>query len=419
MDDVVIAQPVEAHRSARVVFSDPPGAFRKLVWRGAALELITAGFYRFWLATDMRRQLWSHTSIEGDSFEYTGTAKELLIGFLFALAILVPVYLVYFLIGIEAERYKAFASAPLGLFFYAFFQFAIFRARRYRASRTVWRGVRFWMTGSGWLYALRAGLWGLLILITLGTALPWRDAALERYKMRHTFCGDVQGRFDGTGWGLFKKVWWLGLLTFVLFGIIFAFPVTFAVNIAKFGPRSPQTGALVGSIIISIFLTMVLLPFIFAIYKARSWRWWISGIRIGDVRFDSNLRGGALIGLYLAVIGWAVLIVVVDMIVVSAASAAVVAIVSGGKMNVDGATLGSLASTHIYALYAVLVLNYLLMALAIGTVMRIYFLRGIWKKVADSTTVHNLEAVDNVMVKGDPASALGEGFANSLDVAGF
>ena len=26
----------------------------------------------------------------------------------------------------------------------------IFRARRYRATRTVWRGARFWMSGSGW-----------------------------------------------------------------------------------------------------------------------------------------------------------------------------------------------------------------------------------------------------------------------------
>ena len=61
----------------------------------------------------------------GDAPEYTGTAKELLIGFLFALAILVPIYLAYFFIGIEAERYQAFASIPLVLFFYLFFQFAI------------------------------------------------------------------------------------------------------------------------------------------------------------------------------------------------------------------------------------------------------------------------------------------------------
>jgi uncharacterized membrane protein YjgN (DUF898 family) len=147
------APPVSA---VLVSFSGDRGQFRGLVERGAGLELITFGFYRFWLATDIRRHLWSHTSVDGDVAEYTGRGRELLVGFLFALAILVPVYLAYFLIGIEAERYKAFASVPLFLFFYLFGQFAIYRARRYRLTRTVWRGVRFWMDGSGWAYAMRA-----------------------------------------------------------------------------------------------------------------------------------------------------------------------------------------------------------------------------------------------------------------------
>ena len=139
-------------------FSGDRGEFRRLVTRGAALELVTVGFYRFWLATDIRRHLWSHTAIDGDAAEYTGRGKELLIGFLFAMAILVPIYLAYFLVGLEAERFKAFASFPLLLFFYVFGQFAIYRARRYRLTRTVWRGVRFWMDGSGWAYAARAAV---------------------------------------------------------------------------------------------------------------------------------------------------------------------------------------------------------------------------------------------------------------------
>ena len=185
-----------------VMFTGDRGEFRRLVTRGAGLELITVGFYRFWLATDIRRHLWSNTIIDGDAAEYTGRGRELLIGFLFALAILVPIYLAYFLIGLEVERFKAFASIPLFLFFYLFGQFAIYRARRYRLTRTVWRGVRFWMDGSGWAYAMRAGLWGLLSLITLGLALPWREAALERYKMRHCYYGDLQGSFEGTRLGI-------------------------------------------------------------------------------------------------------------------------------------------------------------------------------------------------------------------------
>jgi uncharacterized membrane protein YjgN (DUF898 family) len=60
----------------RLAFTDERGGFFRLVRRGALLELITAGFYRFWLATDIRRSLWSSTSIEGHALEYTGTAKE-------------------------------------------------------------------------------------------------------------------------------------------------------------------------------------------------------------------------------------------------------------------------------------------------------------------------------------------------------
>ena len=175
MYDVVIAHPAEAHRSARVVFSDPPGTFRNLVWRGAWLELVTAGFYRFWLATDMRRHLWSRTSIEGDGFEYTGTAKELLLGFLFALAILVPIYLVYFLLGVEAERYRAFASAPLGLLLYAFWQFAIFRSAPIPAfahdlARRSLLDEWFWLA----LFAAR------LFVGTVGACHPRYRAAVAR-----------------------------------------------------------------------------------------------------------------------------------------------------------------------------------------------------------------------------------------------
>ncbi len=93
-----------------VAFAGDRADFFHLVKRGAGLEFVTLGFYRFWLATDIRRHLWSNTEIDGDAAEYTGRAKELLIGFLVALAILVPVYLAYFLVGLEAERVKAFAS---------------------------------------------------------------------------------------------------------------------------------------------------------------------------------------------------------------------------------------------------------------------------------------------------------------------
>src|SRR5215468_7585018 len=112
---VMPANNIVAEVLAPVTFTGKNGDFRRLVIRGALLELVTFGFYRFWLTTDIRR---SHTEIDGDALEYIGRGKELLLGFLIAIAVLAPVFLLNFLIGLEIERFKAFASLPLYLFMF-------------------------------------------------------------------------------------------------------------------------------------------------------------------------------------------------------------------------------------------------------------------------------------------------------------
>ncbi|MGX1284632.1 uncharacterized membrane protein YjgN (DUF898 family) [Bradyrhizobium elkanii] len=290
-----------------------------------------------------------------------------------------PIYLGYFLIGIEAEHLKAFASLPLVAFFYLFGQFAIYRARRYRLTRTVWRGVRFWMSGSGWVYALKASLWGVLVVITLGLALPWREAALERYKMRHSYYGDLQGSFEGRGWEFFKRGWWLWvLMPFALYSTIFA-------------------------------------PFAYAAFKAVEWRWWLSGIRFGEVRLESTLRRGALIGLYWKVIGWVVLLGLVF--------AAYLALCTLLVASMDGSSIADFFRTEAFAksipLIVLLGIGYLAFALALNVVLRVYLMRDLWVRVLSSTIVHNIGAAANVTARGELANALGEGFADGLDVGGF
>jgi uncharacterized membrane protein YjgN (DUF898 family) len=374
------------------------GEFRRLVVRGTGLELVTVGFYRFWLATDIRRHLWSNTDIGDDAAEYTGNGKELLLGFLFALAILVPIYLVYFLIGLEAERAKAFASIPLFLFFYLFGQFAIYRARRYRLTRTVWRGVRFWMSGSGWAYAARSVLWGIAAFLTLGLLLPWREAALERYKMRHSYYGDLQGSFAATGWDFFKRGWWLWL-----------FVVLALVLVGWASAKKIPAAALLP------FLLMLAVPFLYGTFKAVEWRWWLSGIRFGDVRLESALSRTALIGLYWKVIGWFLLLTVSFSGYVFACLTLIASMkqVPMAKLIVPGSLQANIP------VIVPLAIGYLALILAMNVVMRMYLLRDVWARVVASITVHDIEAAANVTAMGELANALGEGFADGLDVAGF
>lgn len=368
--------PVPPPLPAKLEFTGDRKHFLDMVARGAALELVTLGFYRFWLLTDIRRHLWSNTVIDGDAAEYTGVGRELLIGFLIALAILVPIYLAYFMISIEAEHLQVLASIPLVAAFFVFGEFAVYRARRYRMTRTVWRGVRFWMTGSGWAYALRASLWMLLVAVTLGLAWPWRAAALERYKMQHSWYGDLQGRFEGSGWAFFKRIWWLWLVT--PFALVL-FPA---------------------------------LPFLYAHYKSVEWQWWVSGIRFGGITLHSKLEDDALQGLYWKTIGWYMLLGTVFGAVIGGAGA----LVGGGAASAPG---GLDAIVQNIPFLVVTVIGYMVLALALSVVTRLYLTRDLWAKVLQTTVVLNIAAAANVSARGDLASAVGEGIADGLDVGGF
>src|SRR5947209_19597883 len=148
-------------------FAGHGNIFWRLLARGAVLLMFTLGIYRFWLTTDIRRYLWSNTQIGDESFEYTGTARELLLGFLIAISVLVPLYAAFFLLTLALGQIWS-ALSIVALTFLG--QYAVFRARRYRLTRTIYRGVRFYQTGSAWHYSVYAVLWWTLIVLSLGIA---------------------------------------------------------------------------------------------------------------------------------------------------------------------------------------------------------------------------------------------------------
>jgi uncharacterized membrane protein YjgN (DUF898 family) len=190
------------------------------------------------------------------------------------------------------------------------------------------------MSGSGWAYSWRSCLWGLFTLLTLGLALPWRESALERYKMRHLHYGDLEGRFDATGWGLFKRGWWLWLLS----------------------------------------LPIITVPLTYPAYKAVLWRWWLSGIRFGEVRFESDLRTGALMNVYWAVFGWIVVLLIIDGLVVSSVGFAALLLSSG---QIGAGALVEFLRQYPYLVLGANLVNYLVVGLCAGIVVRVYLVRGV------------------------------------------
>jgi uncharacterized membrane protein YjgN (DUF898 family) len=382
-----------------VAFAGDPGEFMRLLVRGGLLQIPTAGFYRFWLITDVRRHLWGNTRIGRETLEYTGTGRELLIGFMVALAVLAPLYVAYFVAGLMAERWQAFASVPLFLILYVFGQYAAFRARRYRATRTIFRGIRFWMTGSAWGYAGKAILWDLATVLSLGLALPWRMAALERYKMRNTRFGDLPGDFVATGGDLFRRGFGLWLLTV---GLVLATAAIFALG------GGNGLGAVLS--VLTVISLVIVLPLAVPFFRAFVIQWQIAGLRFGGVSFESALTKGAVVKCYakwlFAIIGLGIAFAVVSGVIFAAA---------GDGLQGLKAGLAGLNATSVAGIVATLAL-YLAFLIGVSILKRYFLDRGLWAAVAASTTVINLKAADHVTAAGEPAGSLGEGLADALDV---
>jgi uncharacterized membrane protein YjgN (DUF898 family) len=399
------------------------GAYWRLMIRGALLLLVTLGIYRFWLATDQRRFLWANTEIAGDALEYTGTARELLIGFLIAIAVLVPIYVILSLAALGAGLLSQLSAVLAFVLLALLGQFAIYRARRYRLTCTVFRGVRLHQTGSAWVYAVYSILWWTITLATFGLTYPWAQASLERYKLRHTFYGDARGRFIGSGTQLFVRgvALWALVIGPVLVGIIYAVrsinwtALAEAIErggdnvIGRIESASPNFGAALAFVSIAFFWSVVAAALLYPAFQAMMLRWWTSGLRFGEMAAKSHLRTAQIYGVYLRFLGYSMLFG----IIVGIAAAFLFGIFHSLFRLIGNETLAEVGGIiGGVIIYVVILLGY-------STIYQVVVRLRVWRLSFETADLSGLQALDSVKAAGQPSSAFGEGLADALDVGGL
>jgi hypothetical protein len=134
------------------------------------------------------------------------------------------------------------------------------------------------------------------------------------------------------------------------------------------------------------------------------------------VHLESDLPENALQGVYWKVIGWYFLLAIVLSIFIGIGGTVILYITGASHQpRVAGADL---LSRNI-PLLVMTTIGYLALILSLNVVLRVYLVRDVWAKVLQSVRVLDISAAADVAAKGDLASALGEGFADGLDVAGF
>ena len=406
-----------------VAFDRNAAGLTGIVVKGFLLSLVTFSIYRFWYVTNLRRFFWSRTLVAGSPAEYLGRGKELFLGFLVALAILVPVYLALFILGFAVPWLAPFVPFLSAVFLFGLGQYAIFRGRRYRASRTRWRGIRLGQDGSAAAYMLRASLWWLLTILTLGLAFPFMRASLERYRIDHTLVGESRLRSTATG----RSVLW-PWLTFYLFavapllvtGLGFLYAVGFdpPSDLYLPAPSGKRNSYVLNpkyhGTAVESFMAAGMAAFGFAIlavswltpyYRAREARAFLGATHLGQARLVSHLKARQFywpyILYFLSVIGFFVVVgillaTILPLVADSKAHPGVqAAIVAGGALLYLGTLLGA----------AVLY-------------VRVVTVR-LWRAVATTTEIENVAALEAVLASArTPASGLNEGLADALDVGG-
>lgn len=191
------------------------------------LKILTLGVFRFWAITRVRRYIWSRSELLGDAFEYHGTALELFKGFLVALVVLGPLLLAYQVAATALLAHSEWAAIALNFLFFAvvfaLWPIGVYRALKYKVSRTSWRGVRFHLDGGARGYAGRWMGHTLLNMMTLGLTWPLYYASLMNYTLNNLRYGQVPVRSEVRAGDVTREVLAPLLLRIVLFPLAWIF----------------------------------------------------------------------------------------------------------------------------------------------------------------------------------------------------
>lgn len=374
-----------------------------LVIKGLLLTIVTLGFYRFWYKTALRRYYWNNTTLAGDGFEYTGTGKELFVGFLIGIAIVLPLYFAVTLVSI-------FGGALLGPILAAVltsgiapavFLMLAYRGRRYRLARTRYYGVRFHQTGSGMGYLLRTVKWLILTALTLGILVPYLRRALERYKIENTWYGSAQGSFAAPVKPL-MKIWlvlWSGALLVVFLSI--GAPILYSSGMTALG------GALTALL---PFLGLALWG-VWVHYRVCEFRLFLAGTQFAGITLESDLRTRSVIWAQVryGLILLAIVAVPIGLSVMTAIKAQFSpAMGSGLETFLTGPLGGTLSALLAFGAFVLFAL-----------VTEILLRRRLWQLRAQSVTVGNLGALDRIIQQaGSETGGVGDAFDTGFDVAG-
>jgi uncharacterized membrane protein YjgN (DUF898 family) len=348
--------------------------------------------------------------IDGDPLEYTGHAMQLLIGFLFALAFFLPIYIVFFYLSTQSPEIVLIGYAAIGVALWFLSGYAIYRARDFRLSRTLWRGIRFDQKGSAWGYALRRFGWSILMVLTFGLIYPFMAGNLWKYRYTHTWYGDRQFSWSGS-WKTIAGAFYKAYFTVVAVLVAASFLIANGDYVIVDGVAVPGPGSWLAGLAVAGVAALIWFYF-----RSRETTRMFSQVRVGEASIAVKVRARSLLGqalIYCLSLTGA-LIVFGLLIGVIVASIAGNAIMSGA----DGAEFARILQSG-WGTMALLVGCYLALLASFALLGEVFLGCGYWMLVARGATVSNADSLNSVRAAGEDQALVGEGLADALNVGAY
>lgn len=309
--------PQERAPTSSFVFTGTWREFLPIALSNLALTIVTLGIYRFWAKARERRYLWSRTHFIDDSLEWTGTGKEMFVGFLIVMAAFIPLVL-FISFGLQALLLRGavlvgfFVALLLyGGFFYLY-HVAHLRGLRYRLSRTYWHGIRGGSDDGGWGYGL-TGVWKMgVAVIALGFLVPWALVQLWNRRWGAMSYGPHPIEAHADNDGLMGRYLLVYLAPLLAMGVVTLANVTLGVQHDPSDPSSGSVAAVLGTLFFYLVIGLASLNFYALFYSTV-----VSGTSVAGLNFEFTAETKDWVKLYLGHIGLAIATLGVGLIFLS------------------------------------------------------------------------------------------------------
>lgn len=204
------------------------GTGASLLWLivvNALLTVLTLGIYSFWAKNKVRQFHYGHTEAGGGRFVYHGTGGELLRGAIRAFAVMLLLVVAFAVLTLVSggETAPAPTRVAVILVVYAVTGVLVLAAvnltRRYRMSRTSWRGVHLSFHGSTRAFVGMMVRGTLLSIATLGFYTPYFQSRRRGFLVDHTRLGAEEFSYHGNGRALVAEFLKAVVLTIPTLGL--------------------------------------------------------------------------------------------------------------------------------------------------------------------------------------------------------